>query len=238
MGSQGLISEMSAQTHSDRVLELHDLAAMIPPVDAGHDFSHIKRVAKHALNLFQEEVRAKEKRELTADESDAMLAAALLHDCVPIAKNSPLRKESSRLASKKAIEILSEQKSSKGSSAWSRDWIHEITDAIHDHSFSSGRTPRSLLGECLQDADRLEALGAIGLYRTIATGVSMGAQLFHAEDPWAESRELDDKNYSIDHFFTKLLKLPETFRTETGKEEALKRARYLQGFIEQLKQEI
>lgn len=223
---------------SPRIIFLYDLASAIPSADAGHDFSHIERVAKYALRLLSEEVRASEKRDLTPDETDAILAAALLHDCVPIAKNSPLRKESSRLASEKAAEILNAQKKPDGERAWSRDWVSEITAAIHDHSFSSGRTPQSLLGECLQDADRLEALGAIGLYRTIATGVSMGAQLFHAEDPWAEKRALDDKKYSIDHFFTKLLKLPQTFRTSFGRKEASARADYLLKFVEQLKHEL
>jgi uncharacterized protein len=223
--------------YSDRVLFLYDLASKIPPADAGHDFSHIERVSRYALKLYSEEVFALEKRELTLDESDAILAAAFLHDCVPVAKNSPLRKESSRLASEKAADILNAQKLN-GERAWSRDWVSEITAAIHDHSFSSGRIPQSLLGECLQDADRLEALGAIGLFRTIATGVSMGTQLFDQQDPWADRRMLDDKKYSIDHFFIKLLKLPESFRTKYGKKEAQKRADYLRGFIEQLKIEI
>ena len=223
--------------YSERVLFLYDLASKIPPADAGHDFSHIERVSNYALKLFAEEIQALEKRKITEDERDAVLAAALLHDCVPIAKNSPLRKESSRLASEKATEILNAQKSSEGR-AWSRDWVAEIAGAIHDHSFSSGRIPQSLLGECLQDADRLEALGAIGLFRTIATGVSMGTQLFDPLDPWAERRELDDKKYSIDHFFTKLLKLPESFRTQFGRKEALQRADYLRGFVDQLKKEI
>jgi len=223
--------------YSSRVLHIYDLASKIPPADAGHDFSHIERVANYAYRLFSEEVQTSEKRDLTVDETDAILAAAFLHDCVPIAKNSPLRKESSRIASEKAAEILNAQKVN-GERAWSRDWVAEITGAIHDHSFSSGRIPQSLLGECLQDADRLEALGAIGLFRTIATGVSMGTSLFDPKDPWAEHRELDDKKFSIDHFFTKLLKLPETFRTGYGKKEAQKRADYLRGFVEQLKKEI
>jgi uncharacterized protein len=223
---------------SERILYLYDLASTIPPADAGHDFSHIERVSKIALKLLESEIRLRHSRSPTEDETDAVLAAALLHDCVPVAKNSPLRKESSRLASEKAFEILTAQKTARGDRAWTRDWVAEITDAILDHSFSAGRTPRSLLGECLQDADRLEALGAIGLYRTIATGVSMGASLFHATDPWAQHRDLDDRSYSLDHFFTKLLKLPATFRTTSGQKEALDRAGYLQGFVEQLKKEI
>ena len=228
----------SYMNYSGRILYLYDLVSKIPPVDAGHDFAHVKRVMGYSLKILSDEILATEKRALTEDERDAMLAAALLHDCVPIAKNSPLRKESSRLARDKAAEILNAQRTEKNERAWSRDWVFEISAAIHDHSFSSGRIPQSLLGECLQDADRLEALGAIGLFRTIATGVSMGAQLFDPVDPWAEHRVLDDKKYSVDHFFTKLLKLPESFRTAYGREEAQKRADYLRGFIKQLKSEL
>jgi len=206
----------------------------IPPADAGHDFSHILRVSTLTLDLFSQEVFTRFHRNSSNSEKWACLCAALLHDCVPIAKDSPLRKKSARLASEKAREWLTELK-------WPEQ-VSEICEAIEDHSYSaslaSGRAPRSLLGECLQDADRLEALGAIGLYRTIATGVSMGAQLFHPEDPWAENRELDDKKYSIDHFFTKLLKLPETFRTRAAKNEATKRADYLRAFVVQLKYEL
>jgi len=226
------------QSATECVLFLYDLASGIPPVDAGHDFSHIERVARISIKLLESELKHRENRLPRQDEVDAMMAAALLHDCVPVAKDSPLRKESSRLCSEKSIEILRSQKNAEGLSAWSTDWIFEISGAILDHSYSLGRTPRSLIGECLQDADRLEALGAIGLYRTIATGVSMGAKLFDAADPWALHRDLDDRSYSIDHFFTKLLKLPATFRTLSGQKEAQERAGYLQGFIEQLKKEI
>ena len=216
----------------DKLKKLEERARSIVPIDSGHDFSHIERVARHCIELYQNEIYQQERREITEEELSACKLASFLHDCVPIAKDSPLRKESSRLASEKAREWLEEI-------SWeSKTQIDLICDAIHDHSFSSGRIPRSMLGKCLQDADRLEALGAIGLYRTIATGVAMGASLFHAEDPWAIDRKLDDRKYTIDHFFAKLLKLPETFCTQSAKKEAIKRANYLQGFIDQLKSEI
>ena len=210
---------------------LHDRAQAIDPIDAGHDFSHILRVAKLTAQIFAEELRTRENREVTSSEVDACLVCAFLHDCVPIAKNSPLRKESSRLASEKARVWLTEL-------SWETSQIDFICGAILDHSFSSGRTPSTLLGESLQDADRLEALGALGLYRTIATGVSMGTQLFDSLDPWAEERELDDQKFTIDHFFKKLFKLPETFRTKSAKLEAQKRAEFLKLFLAQLKHEI
>ncbi|MBU6154504.1 MAG: HD domain-containing protein [Bdellovibrionales bacterium] len=204
----------------------------IPPADAGHDFNHILRVARLSLRILREEARIVERRSPGIEEEDAVVASALLHDCVPVAKNSPLRKESARLCAEKAGEWL-------GELGWKPESMRTvIQDAILDHSFSGGRVPVSLIGKSLQDADRLEALGALGLYRTIATGVSMGASLFHENDPFADQRELDDRAYTLDHFFTKLLKLPETFQTESAKTEAWKRARYLQGFVDQLKHEL
>lgn len=212
--------------------ELRERVSRIPPVDAGHDFYHTLRVAGLAEKILREECLREEGREAAQDEIDAVVASALLHDCVPVAKNSPLRKESARLCAEKAEEWLKELK-------WQPEGrIPEITGAILDHSYSSGRVPRSRIGRCLQDADRLEALGALGLFRTIATGVSMGAMLFDPEDPWAERRELDDRKYTLDHFYTKLLRLPSTFRTEGARQEALARARFLEGFAAQLKHEL
>ena len=66
----------------------------------------------------------------------------------------------------------------------------------------------------------------------------MGAQYFHSEDPWAKRRPLDDKSYSVDHFFTKLLKLPDTMNTAAGREEALLRVRPLQAFLDSLEREL
>ncbi len=214
------------------VSDFFERAREIEPIDAGHDFSHIERVAKLTLQIFTEELKGLESRAPTSVEQDACIVAALLHDCVPIAKNSPLRKESSRLASEKAREWLDEVNFANESVR------ADIAGAILDHSFSSGRVPTTLLGRSLQDADRLEALGALGLYRTIATGVSMGTSLFDVNDPWATHRDLNDQKFTIDHFFAKLLKLPDTFRTQAARNEAQRRKKFLEVFLDQLKSEI
>ena len=210
---------------------LFDHVRVIPAADQAHDFSHILRVAKLTSEIYEVEVKREQLRDVNLLELDSCFAAALLHDCVPVAKNSPLRKESSRLASELAQKWLTELH-------WESGQIGVITDAILDHSFSSGRVPRSLLGFALQDADRLEALGALGLFRMIATGVSMGAKLFDPDDPWAKHRALDDRRFTIDHFYTKLLKLHENFRTHAARVEAKKRSEYLENFLIQLKHEI
>ncbi len=116
--------------------------------------------------------------------------------------------------------------------------VEDAVEAIRDHAFSRGATPATALGRALQDADRLDALGAFGLYRVIATGVAMGGALYDADDPWAERRPLDDRAYSVDHFFTKLLRLPATMRTERGRAEALRRADTLRDFLRALGREI
>ena len=98
--------------------------------------------------------------------------------------------------------------------------------------------PRSLLGDALQDADRLEALGALGVLRTASCGARIGADYFDGDDPWAEHRELDDAKHTVDHFFKKLLRLPPTLRTAAGRAEAERRAEFMLAFLRQLGDEI
>lgn len=221
----------SALARNPLLNEFYLRAQRIEPCDAAHDFSHVERVAALAIQILTEEIHIREKRVPSFQEVDDVAVAALLHDCVPVPKNSPLRKQSSTLASEKAREWLTEAN-------WPKSSIETIAFAVRDHSYSAGFTPSSLVGESLQDADRLESLGALGLYRTLATGVSMGAKLFDAEDPWAERRPLDDVRYSVDHFFNKLFKLPAGFRTQAARDEANRRADFLHSFIKQLKSEI
>ncbi|MFA9353024.1 hydrolase, partial [Escherichia coli] len=76
---------------------------------------------------------------------------------------------------------------------------------IEAHSFSAKIAPETLEAKIVQDADRLEALGAIGLARVFAVSGALGVALFDAEDPFARQRGLDDKQYALDHFQTKLL---------------------------------
>ncbi|MFA0408889.1 hypothetical protein AB4505_11960 [Vibrio splendidus] len=69
-------------------------------------------------------------------------------------------------------------------------------------------------------------------------GQSFNAELYNHEDPFAEHRDLDDKHYSVDHFYVKLFKLAETMNTESAKLEANKRTDYMRGFLDQLGAEV
>ena len=186
--------------------------------DPGHDVAHALRVARWTLRLCDAPARN-------------AIAAALLHDAVNLPKDAPDRHRASDRSAELARDLLPPL-------GFDHDDIIEIAEAIQDHSYSRGATPRSDLGRALQDADRLEALGALGLCRTLACGVRMGAAFFDTQDPWAGSRPLDDKAYTVDHFFTKLLLLPDTMNTAAGREEAARRATLLDQFLDQLGDEI
>jgi uncharacterized protein len=187
--------------------------------DPGHDLQHALRVAGWTLVLAPENA------------ARDCVAAALLHDLVNVPKDDPRRAQASAVCAEEARKILPAH-------GFDAAAIDRVAEAIEDHSYSRGATPRSSLGDALQDADRLEALGALGIMRTISCGTRMGAAYFHALDPWARDRPLDDRAYSIDHFFTKLLRLPETMRTAGGREEARRRVDVMRAFLDQLAGEI
>lgn len=199
---------------------LRDRVAARLDDDPGHDLEHCLRVAGWALRCGGAAVDPRE-----------CVAAALLHDLVNLPKDHPDRAKASERSAEAARGLLPEH-------GFDADAVARIARAVEDHSYSRGAVPRDALGDALQDADRLEALGALGLCRTISTGTRMGARYFHPSDPWAGARPLDDEAFSVDHFFTKLLRLPGTLRTEAGRAEARRRAAFLEAFLDQLADEL
>ncbi len=189
--------------------------------DSAHDFEHVMRVYKNAQKICILE-NANEK---------LVLSAALLHDIVSYPKSDKRSKLSSIQSAKKSERILKKYN-------FSKEEIGIISDAIRDHSFSQNTTPRTLEGEILQDADRLDALGAIGIARVFATGGSLKRPFYNIDDPFCKTRTPDDKTWTVDHFFQKLLKLESLMNTKSGKIEAKKRTSTLKEFLKQLKQEI
>ena len=200
---------------------LHALAGRQLDDDPGHNLAHALRVALAAARIAVAlEVSPREA-----------IAAALLHDLVNVPKDHPGRARASELSATAAAPELAR-------AGFDPDVVQRITGAIRDHSFSRGVAPETPLGDALQDADRLEALGVIGLFRCVSTGVRMGAQYFHDDDPFARARPLDDRAFSVDHFFTKLLGLPATMRTAAGRAEAEARAAFLRTTLAQLGAEL
>ena len=79
-----------------------------------------------------------------------------------------------------------------------------FVDAIRSHSHSPGIQPSFEVSRALADADRLESLGAFGIARTFYVSGVMGGTIVSMHDPFATSRELDDRNFGVDHLFRKL----------------------------------
>ncbi|EJP3282199.1 HD domain-containing protein [Vibrio parahaemolyticus] len=190
-------------------------------VDAAHDIEHVKRVVKTAKQLCDEE---------NADIA-IVLPAAYLHDCFTYPKDHPNRKQSSAIAAKKAIAYLE-------SIQYPQQYHDAIAHAIEAHSFSANIRPNTLEAQIVQDADRLDALGAIGVTRCIQVSTHFNALLYNDNDMFAKERELNDKQFTVDHFQTKLFKIVDTMNTESAKLEANKRKAFMQTYLKQLYDEV
>jgi uncharacterized protein len=184
--------------------------------DGSHDLSHIIRVWRNAARIAATEPSA---------DLELVLAAVLLHDCVAVEKSSPLRAQASRLSAARAREIV-------GGLGWTPARIDALAHAIETHSFSAGLTPETLEARILQDADRLDAIGAVGIARCFFTGGRMGGGLYHPDDPRAAARELDDRAFALDHFPAKLFKVADGFLTEEGRRMAAARAALMRDYVE------
>jgi uncharacterized protein len=192
-----------------------------PGADPGHGPAHLERVVASALRLAAEE----------GARVEVVLPAAWLHDCVHVAKDSPERAQASRLAADHAVRFLE-------SAGYPPGLLPAIRHAIEAHSYSAGIAPRTPEARVVQDADRLDALGAIGLARCIAVGAALGRPVYEQHDPFCRAREPDDRGASVDHFYAKLLKLAGTMQTAAGRREAERRTAFLRSFLAQLESEI
>jgi len=212
---------MLAQLRRDWEPRFVQFIAGQPGSDPAHGLVHLRRVVATAVRLATEE----------GARIDIVLPAAWLHDCVHVAKDSPDRPLASRLAAAHAISFLQQ-------AGYPSEALPEIAHAIEAHSYSAGIPPRTVEAKVVQDADRLDALGAIGIARCVAVGAALGRSLYEPDDPFCERRQPDDSGASVDHFYTKLLKLAGTMQTAAGRREAGRRTAFIHAFIEQLRSEI
>jgi len=189
--------------------------------DGSHDAAHLIRVWKNARRIHAEE----------GGDLRLLAAAVLLHDCVAVEKNSPLRAEASRLAAEKASTLLAAE-------GWDAADIAAVAHAILTHSFSANIAPETLEAKIVQDADRLDAIGMMGAARCFYIAGRMGSGLYDPMDPLAENRPLDDKAFAIDHFEVKLFRLADGFRTATGSRMAAERTQRLRVIRDMMLDEI
>ncbi len=199
----------------------NQVKTMMANNDPAHDFEHVLRVYANA-----EKICIKEKVE-----KKLVLTSALLHDIVSFHKTNKRSKTSSTKSAIKAKKILLKLN-------YSSYEIKIITDAIENHSFSKNKKPITIEGKILQDADRLDALGAIGIARTFAVSGAENRSFYNPNDPFCSSRKADDQVWAVDHFFKKLLLLEAKMNTKSAKIEAKRRTKIIKKFLNDFKQEI
>jgi len=201
------------------------LTAHTDTKDGSHDLGHFQRVWKAAQYIDREEGGLADPL--------VLLTSAYFHDLVSLPKNSPERSAASRLSAEKTAALLTDVFTD-----FPPEKIEGVRHAIHAHSFSAQVAPLTVEARILQDADRMEALGAIGLARVFYTAGQLSQRLFDAADPMALGREPDDRRYSLDHFQLKLFKLPALMNTATGRRLAEEKAAYLRDFLRMIDGEI
>jgi uncharacterized protein len=189
--------------------------------DSAHDLSHISRVVKVAKQLALEE----------GADLAIVVPAAWLHDCVSLPKNHPERYLASTLAGDKAIEFLT-------SIFYPSEYYAAIHHAIRAHSFSANVLPNTLEAKIVQDADRLDALGAVGVARCMQVSGALNRPLYSLDDPFCEVREPNDARYSIDHFYTKLFCIVDSLNTPSAQLEGRRRQEVMRTFLNDLALEI
>jgi len=196
-------------------LELRDMAGdYLRGAGGSHQLDHTMRVVENALALAA--CYPDIDREL-------LEAAAWLHDVGRGRSNHA--EASARIASERLPAL-----------GFSPERVRLAAEVIADHRFSAGRIPATQEGKILQDADRLDALGAIGIVRAFTFDI--GREFYNADDPFAEWRAPDDSRYTLDHFYAKLLRLPETLHTPEARKMAQRRAGFMRIFLYQLSDEI
>lgn len=190
--------------------------------DASHDIYHARRVKQNALAIAAREGKG---------EQNILIAAAYLHDLINLPKNASNVHEASTLSAEAAHPILVTLN-------YNESDITAIQHCIAAHSFSANIEPQTLEARILQDADRLESLGALGIARTFYIAAKLNSELFDGEDPFAQNRTPNDKRFAIDHFKIKLLTLADTMKTDAGLAIAQERTNTMRTFLDALADEI
>jgi uncharacterized protein len=186
---------------------------------SGHDWYHIDRVRNTALAIASNE----EGADLSIVE-----LAALLHDVADWKFNQGDAKAGSRVAMKLLTEL------GAGENAKTR--VCKIIDEVSFKGEGVNTAPTSLEGGIVQDADRLDAIGAIGIARAFAYGGSKGREMYDPDKKPVHHKTFEDykagQSTTVNHFYEKLLILKDRMNTKTGKKMAEERDIFMRDYLE------
>jgi uncharacterized protein len=191
--------------------------------DASHGSDHAIRVTLLAEHIAREE---------QTGDLDVIVPAALFHDLIVYPKNDPRSPFEAQESAEAAEEIL------KSLPDFPQEKIADVMTCITQCSYNKGIIPDLIESKILQDADRMEATGAIAIMRTFASTQHMGSKFFHSEDPFCEHREPDPFNYGVDLFYARLLKVEGGMHTQTARNMARRRTKLLEDFLDELRLEL
>lgn len=194
----------------------------IPDRDVSHDFEHALRVLSNAERITKEE----------SGDLDIIIPAALFHDLIVYPKNHPDKHKSQEKSADATEEILNIFDN------FPKEKIDKVKLCILECSFSKGVMPDLLESKILQDADGLEATGAISIMRTYSSTGQMKRLFYNSEDPFCKNRKPNALKFALDLFYERLLKVTERMHTKTAKKIAKRRTLFLEEFLDELKLEL
>jgi uncharacterized protein len=207
---------------SDRFAPLRAAAlARIAGAEPAHDALHVERVMASARRIAAAE----------GADVDVCVTAALLHELFNYPKSHPDSPRSGDVCAEHAVAMLREH-------GFDATFIERVAYCIRVHSFSRGVMPETLEAKVLQDADRLDAIGAIGIARCFATSADMKRPFYAPDDPFCRARSPDDKQWGIDHFYKKLLRIGDGLHTATARGMAAERIAFMRAYLDQLEREV
>jgi uncharacterized protein len=188
----------------------------------GHTIGHVRRVTTNALKIAETEECDKE----------VVKAAALLHD---IARGLDITNPQGPCHAEKGAEMAKEILKKH---EYSEEQVKNIIHCIRVHRYSSGLKPETIEAGILQDADRLDALGAVIIARLFYHRGQTNGVIHDPSIPPQEYKGAVHTSTAINHFYEKLLKIkPETFNTKKGREMAENRYEFTKAFLEQFLKE-
>lgn len=190
--------------------------------DPSHDFQHILRVTNIAQKIGEKE----------GADMEILIPAALLHDSVVYPKNSPQSRNETEESALYAEGVL------MNLNGYTKEKIEKVKICITQCSFSKGIIPDLLEAKILQDADRLEATGAIAVMRTFSSGGQMKRPFYLPEDPFFEKSELVPFSASLELFYKRLLVVEKGMHTALGRQIAERRTKFLRDFLAELRLEL
>jgi uncharacterized protein len=198
---------------------------LLSDAEGGHDWFHIERVMKNALNIYEHEKNG---------DVIVIQLAALLHDIA----DAKFHDGDERIGPARARTIMLEHRVPE-------EKIYEVIRIIENMSYRSSfseQTYTSVELDILKDADKLDAIGAIGIARAFSYGGFRNRQIYNPElqplETLTKESYVKNNGPTINHFYEKLLKLKDMMKTQTGKELAIERHHFMCSFLDQFYKEV